>query len=330
MDVLLDQLTSVDLPSEIIITDWNPPPGRLLKDVLVFPASHPTTRIRLLTVSNRIHRLFQDTDLRPTHPAAAMNTGLRRAAGTFLVCKGSDTFYSEPVLKAIARKTLELNTLYRCDRVDIEPDIVTKLGSTTDRRQILESCITRHDVRHKAEIVEPMWYSGLPRLHTNASGDFMLVDRATWFKVRGFLEDDSAACNYTDGLTQYAMHGSGTKEFCFGEDAVCIKPTHSNQFKSSIEQIMPDWAVELEQRVKETKPAARHTPILRALRLRLNYPKYKRKGFEEIEFPCWDRYERKFRWLANGKMSHVLNGEDWGLGNENLPAIHLCRADWEN
>src|SRR5262245_39323666 len=91
MTLLANQLERARLPSEIVISEWNPPADRpLLIDVLELPSDLQYVSIRGIVVPSAFHNRFQGGTDRGIHPGEALNVGIRRARGRFVTSKSSD------------------------------------------------------------------------------------------------------------------------------------------------------------------------------------------------------------------------------------------------
>ncbi len=164
----------------------------------------------------------------PFFEYVAKNIGIRRASGEYILCMNPDVLLDPSIIKAIADgRGLTEGCYYRADRYDytgveglIEPgntvlDLVRKNGLSVCAKgrdfalgfkypffaavglYKLKSFAFRKYYfflkRHRGlanalgiDIHEPeMSY----RLHTNASGDFLLMHRNNWFKIQGYPQN---------------------------------------------------------------------------------------------------------------------------------------------
>jgi hypothetical protein len=118
-----------------------------------------------------------------------------------------------------------------------------------------------------------------PLLHTNASGDCMLMDREHWMALRGYAEFDMYSMNL-DSLACWAAHRAGVREEVL-EDPLRIY--HIEHGTGS------GWTPEGEKRL---------------------FGRLDKIGLPRLEYP-------KMLELAQGEMK--FNGEDWGHASEDLP-----------
>jgi hypothetical protein len=118
-------------------------------------------------------------------------------------------------------------------------------------------------------------------LHTNACGDFTLLAREDWHRLRGYAEFEIFSWHLDSLLIYSAFHG-GAKEVVLGFPVYHIE--HSGGWK-------PDAAEALWRRLDEKRIAYLTNDDLFALRLQI---------------------------IASGG-KHVFNTEQWGLAAEDLP-----------
>src|ERR1022692_975021 len=113
-----------NLPSEIIVVEWNPPLNRpKLIDALQWPVEAHPCEVRFIEVSAEVHRRFSNADTIPLHQMIAKNAGIRRARGEFVLTTNLDIVFSEQLMRFLAERRLERRTLYRIDRHDVASEI---------------------------------------------------------------------------------------------------------------------------------------------------------------------------------------------------------------
>jgi hypothetical protein len=198
---LAEQCDEFGLRAEAIVVDWNPVPGRPgVAEVLDALPSSTHLSIRVIAVPPAIHASYEHADRRPMHVAVAVNTGIRRARGEFTVLKAADVYYPDSVVRSLARETLAVDLLYRLERWDISQKASLHLG--TPRPQFQAFC-HEHVVRRNARLAQPWMPFSLPDLFTNASGDFQLLSRAAWARLRGHWESADTISHATDSMLSY-------------------------------------------------------------------------------------------------------------------------------
>ena len=124
IDALASQAAKHRLPVELLIVEWNPPADRPpLATAYRWPKENPWITVRIVTVPAELHRRYRFSDLMPLFQMIAKNTGVRRAAGRFVLATNVDVVLSEPLFAWIASGKARQGVLYRCDRVDVERNI---------------------------------------------------------------------------------------------------------------------------------------------------------------------------------------------------------------
>ena len=169
------QLDARGIPWELVLVEWAPPPdrplvselaleaipgiGRTLRTFVVDPAYHDA-----LTMNPRIRYL----------EFIAKNVGIRRSVGAFVLTTNADVYLGRHVLSTLEQRALRGRLVYRARRIDL------KLGideSTLDW-DLLED---ERNYDRGTKALKPPLYSG-------GTGDFVLLDAATFAGLRGFNE----------------------------------------------------------------------------------------------------------------------------------------------
>lgn len=181
-----DRLTEAGVSHEFVFVEWCPIEGRpylatllsrefrrlgaeQLHSVVVDPAYHDA-----VSLNPRIR--FQEF--------IAKNVGVRRARGQFVLTTNTDIYLGRGIVDHLARLSLDPRVLYRTPRHDLKGNSDTTFMDWD----------VLHDPRN-LELINPV----RPPLFTNASGDFLLLDRATYHELRGFNEVYRTAKIHLDG-----------------------------------------------------------------------------------------------------------------------------------
>ena len=126
----------------------------------------------------------------------AKNVGIRRAHGEFILTTNTDIYLGRGVIDLLAARALEPDVLYRAARHDLKGHIdvsAVDWGVLEDERNW--------------EIVNAI----KPPFYTNASGDFLLLDRGASLRVRGFNEIYRTAKIHMDGNFCVKAHATGLR-----------------------------------------------------------------------------------------------------------------------
>jgi hypothetical protein len=204
----------VGLRAELVLVEWNPPPGRApLHRALDWPADPGPLDIRVITVPPAVHARVGNADRIPFFQMIAKNVGIRRARGAFVVATNIDLLFSEALLWFLAHGPLDPRAVYRAVRLDLglrdlppgldveEQLAVASLGvaRVCGARGTVEAERARLRARygHAAGRFAGFAPDALARLvagarrrrpHFEASGDFTMLARSAWERLRGYPE----------------------------------------------------------------------------------------------------------------------------------------------
>jgi len=213
IDALIELANRYRLLSEIIIVEWNPRQDRApFRESLHWPDDLGHVCLRFLEVPAEIHRRLPNADRIPIFEYIAKNAGLRRARGQFLLATNPDLFYSPALVRWLARASLSPETFYRVDRQDLSEEIPSDLSLSRRLRFCSQHVAHVHalfgsyeggDAAAARRLSDEydQWLHGRgtdtpdPRLilpadglHRNAAGDFFLMERDWWHRLRGYPE----------------------------------------------------------------------------------------------------------------------------------------------
>lgn len=169
------RLSERGIAYEVILVEWDPVPGRqYLSDVLTTHLPDVTTRtIRRIIVAPE----YQTALTQNPHPFyleyLAKNVGIRRAAAPFVLVSNIDIMLGRAVVDRLAGGALAPGVVYRAARHDIKIG-VDQTGLTWDALEDPSNHSHRSVLR--------------PPLYSHGSGDFLLADRETFHRLRGFNE----------------------------------------------------------------------------------------------------------------------------------------------
>jgi len=218
LDALIELANRYQLLSEIIVVEWNPRQDRVrFRESLRWPDDLGYVCLRFIEVPEDVHRTFPNADRLPIFEYIAKNAGLRRARGQFLLATNPDLFFSPALMRWLARASLSSERFYRVDRRDLSEDIPAdrnlarqlrfcsrhvaevhaffgsyRPGNADVRQRLSEEY--HHRIRDTAGATR--WTNTpdarllLPAdaLHRNAAGDFFLMAREWWHRLRGYPE----------------------------------------------------------------------------------------------------------------------------------------------
>ncbi len=318
---LVHQLGVAGLESELILVEWNPRDDRplILDEMNEFANDHVT--VRGYVVPAHYHNRYLGSSEGGLH-IDAPNVGLRRARGRFLLPKASDTFLSKALVDLLATRTLSENGIYRSDRFDVEQDV-----SDHDALDDAAFLIYLENLEgHRCTKLRQPEHWRIRDLHTNACGDFTLMSRQLWHKVRGYPADRTTLSLDLDSLLLHLAAASGGEEICLPEACRVIKPVHSRLHALRTSQVWKPWQRKLDNYLERKYG---HLLAHRA-RILLNYPRRQVRHIPSVLGPSAERNLAwpAYRW-AHGAKPRLTQDKDWGLANEPLVERILCRARWD-
>jgi hypothetical protein len=321
--VLARQLDRGGVDSEIILVEWNPPSDRpLLADVFASfgPTSHVT--VRVIVVDRRFHVGWQGWQKRGMHGSNAANVGIRRARGKFVTPKALDTFYSEKLIEQIARRDLDEQAVYRCDRWDVR--MIRDAWIDLPDGALLEELVRNVEQRHGRLPHSMDWK--IRDLHTNACGDFTLMSARLWAEIRGYQRDQTVLCLDADSIALHAAAAHGAREVCWQDGRHVFKILHGMTHLQRTTTVWKEWQYRLDKYLV----ASKRRELAANLRIWLDYPRRRVRGVEEILASSIERnFVAKAARFARNDTSLVTNEVDWGLARETLPERILARAIWD-
>ena len=108
-----------NLPSELIIVEWNPPPDRpRLREALRWPEDTGPCQVRFIEVPAELHSRYAHAEALPLYQMIAKNVGIRRARGEFVLATNIDILFSDELMEFLAKRCLKPGRMYRADRYD--------------------------------------------------------------------------------------------------------------------------------------------------------------------------------------------------------------------
>lgn len=120
---LLEQANRHSLSGELIIVEWNPPPGPRLHEVLDLSVKSDIFAIRFIEVPLEAHRRIRNSDVIPLFQMIAKNVGIRRATGNMIVATNPDLLFSDALMSFLASDDVHTDSMYRIDRHDVPANL---------------------------------------------------------------------------------------------------------------------------------------------------------------------------------------------------------------
>jgi len=311
IDTFLDQAERFALPSELILVDWNPPPGKDLWSALRWPPVLRQSTIRVITVPHRVHRTLPFAEQLPIIIHRARNVGVRRARGEFVLPTSADILLSDELAEWFSRRELDPQGLYRIARSDV-PEKTLRF-KTVDKR--LAYC--RNRVLQVQERARSYRIDGLPHLFTNASGDFTLLSRDMYFRLHGIPEEREFHSMHFDSIFCFMAYAAGAREVELHEPLRIYHVDHG----------VPSWrpsASWLERAAARVPVRGKASKRLVKAARTLAPPKsaMARRGVPFLNLSTPEgrsAYERLIRRIVEEPDAFRYNDADWGLSHYSLP-----------
>ena len=189
-------LRASGIPHEFVFVEWRPLHGKPYLATLLGDAFPELSddQLRSYVVDPSYHDALSLNPRIQFQEFIAKNVGIRRARGQFVLTTNTDIYLGRGVLEFLSDRSLSPRVLYRTARHDLKWD--------GDASSIDWDVL--HDERNWEEVnhITPPWF-------TNASGDFLLLDRETYHELRGFNEVYRNAKIHMDGNFCVKAHASG-------------------------------------------------------------------------------------------------------------------------
>jgi hypothetical protein len=300
IQMLFTQSKLLDLDIEIIVVEWNPPTETLkLIEAIKWPKIISNVHVKIIEVPQKIHRSYKHSGKLPLFQMIAKNVGIRRASGDFILVTNIDILFSMHLMEFFSSRCLREGVFYRIDRYDVPNDVL----KTDSMKEAMDYCrnniirINRFGVTHETgqsykssqKISDNFIKKGFT-LHTNASGDFILMSQKDWLKTKGFAEFEMYSFRI-DSLFCYTAFYSGIKELVL-EDPMRIYHIEHEQGSG---WTPGNGVKKLNERLTEA-------------------------GIPQISCEQKEMWQKE---MIRSKKPIFFNGSDWGLMNEVLPETTL-------
>ena len=216
MQVFLNGLLTLcdrhGLTSELVIVEWNPPDDRdRLRDALTWPKCRTPHTVRIIEVPAEMHQRLPNSDRMPVFEYIAKNVGIRRAKGEYVLATNPDLLYSQALIGFLASGALSPHCFYRVNRYDVNAAVPPVHDVETQLTFCAQHVFKAHFRGFSIDVHYPAGPFGRLRLtlrallhhlrnygrgesrvedqiHTNASGDFLLMHREAWYALQGYPE----------------------------------------------------------------------------------------------------------------------------------------------
>jgi len=239
------------LPVEILVVNYNPiKENKDLREIIKWPDEDDYLSINMVEVPVEIHEVFHDKKIRkevPLYEYIAKNVGIRRAVGEYILVINPDIILHPEFFRFVQKQKLKKTFYYRSDRYDyVQPrengqidkemfNLINKnvfqltlkhrkydINGASYLKLITYRLKNKFNIWKENRILQfenianrhsiPVVYDKISRIfHTNCSGDFMLMHRENWFRLKGTPENTYLAL-HADSIFIVQAAVSGLKE----------------------------------------------------------------------------------------------------------------------
>lgn len=270
--VLLSLCEKYALATELLIVEWNPPAGKIqLGDALQFPKNLRHCGIRIIQVPETTQSAIFNPENLALLEYAAKNAGARRARGEYILVTNPDIIFSDGLIDFLARKSLSSKYFYRIARHNIK----TPTKENMEPEEMLAYCPQNiisaynywyslkypvYQLDNLLKVIEALpKYIILRLMHLPfgypfcaASGDFFLMHRDNWHKLRGYPE--LGYNHYIDSYFCYMALTSGIRQKIISSGNARIYHQEHGRRKEAGPDIIEAFRAARKKMMKERKP----------------------------------------------------------------------------
>lgn len=297
LENLFRQLSTKSVHIELIIVEWNPPTRKKrLQQSLSFTNKPKSCSLRIISVPSSIHKQFANADKISLFQFIAKNAGIRRATGEYILSTNIDILFSDEIIDLLLSNNLQ-SDLIRAVRFDI-PSTIVKNRIKNNINEVCQKQVFRafwpwgteeltKDHAISWQLKNQLKRIFYKRVFTNACGDFTLLPKKEWNKLKGYPE--------------YPYHG-------FKIDSLLVHAAISNGIKQKI--LFPPYSIY----------HIDHVGSWREQKSFLFQKKLQAMGTPFISTP---EYNNQIRSMYNSTHPISFNDSHWGLANKKLPEYLL-------
>ncbi len=180
VNALTEQAEHFKLPCELILVEWNPPPGTLSLDraLTILPNRNYFT-IRIIRVPSSVHKKLDNAKKLPIFQMLAKNVGIRRAQGDYILATNMDILFSNETISFLSERRLDTKYMYRLDRIDADSQIPA--ASLNKQLEYCRNHVLRVNERGKTRVFKWYWqYRFYKHVMARISKDNFLSRSKSW------------------------------------------------------------------------------------------------------------------------------------------------------
>ena len=197
------ELSRAGVDHEFVFVEWRPVERAPYLATLLeaeFPELGPSS-LRCYVVDPAYHHALSLNPRLQFHEFLAKNVGIRRARGRYVLTTNTDIYLGRGVVSQLGSAFLEEGVLYRAARYDLKESM--------DDSQVDWDLLEDDRNYDKVNPIVPPYF-------TNASGDFLLLDRAAYHRLGGFNEVYRVAKIHIDSNFCIKAHSCGMRPVDIG------------------------------------------------------------------------------------------------------------------
>lgn len=271
------------LPSELVFVDWNPPADKpKLKDSFKLPSSSAYLKTVFVEVPSAVHKSLKDSERFFLFEYIAKNAGIRRARGEYILVTNPDNFFAEEIIAFIAKRKLREDAFYRIGRANLKYPVPLELKTYAERlgfarknidyfNCFIKVCrntfVQKYNPLRWAKnfvfnfVIPSLTHFPLQAPAMNAPGDFILMHRENWLRLKGFQQFSpltGKAYSAADGLMVYQALSAGLKHKYLSHPLngtiLYSQPQSQDKFTASGPSYLEEYLRLFRQMRKERKP----------------------------------------------------------------------------
>jgi hypothetical protein len=220
------------LALEVIVVDWNGPEDRPSLESCLGVGG-----VRFIAV-----KTLMGVPRFPMLEYVAKNVGIKNARGEFVLATNPDIIPSPELVGWLSRYDLRERRFYRIDRRDTLQPKGESMGD------FLRSC-EENVFRVNKRLGRSLFSFG--SLHTNACGDFTLMSKKDWERLRGYPEVVGPP-HYVDSFLLLVAQNSGLRQMILHPPMKIFHIEHDREFRAKPMSLMPAALVPCYEKMRTT------------------------------------------------------------------------------
>ena len=308
LNVLIPMASEYSMRAELIVVEWNPPKDKpRLSKVLEWPPRGSKLSLRVIEVPSGVHARMPNSEKLPMFDCYAKNVGIRRAKGSHILVTNPDVLFSEALIAHLSAGELSRDRFYRIDRYDFSGPVPRGLASREALDYALRN-LCRANLREQKKRRSTITIGTRRKLCGQLFGTWPSSYRGYRNPLRAAqaivsLDDDNGVYGglHTNASGDFLLASAESWNHIRGFPEFTDTFTHLDSY--GCHQLK---ALGLEQALFLPPCMIFHW----------DHGRDEQKSRPSTSTEKWQSDLGKIR---GGELGPAINGEDWGLGSENLP-----------